>query len=199
MLLARAPAGPPQPPRLPSSPVRGWTGRGSRRGGEGGRARQSCAVCVCPRPPPSEPGVLQEGAWDVNLAAGSIFGFVFPLLPSIGGKAAFPLQSSCLAGGKPGGHPPSPPPRNSSNLLGAATPHHHHPGYGRGSRRRRGRGCLLIPGVIPESVITGGWGGRGGHANPALLPHRVSGAPGAGSFGRRGGILGQDLCSYGTC
>lgn len=39
---------------------------------------------------PRELGWLRAGAWHLQLAAGSIPGFVFPLLPSIGGKQHSP-------------------------------------------------------------------------------------------------------------
>lgn len=172
MVAARASAGPPSPldpPLCPPPPLRGWTGCGSRRGWGGPSTAGAIVgrVCVCPLS--REPAVLQEGAWDVNLAAGSILGFVFPLLPSIGGKAAFPLQSSCLAGGKPGGHPPPPtPPRPETPPASWGLPlYPPPPGYGRGSGRRRGRGCLPMPAVIPDSGIAGE--GRGGDT---LIPPR---------------------------
>lgn len=65
---------------------------------------------------PRELGWLRAGAWHLHLAAGSIPGFVFPLLPSIGGKQHSP--------GTAGGQGGTPTPRHPETLRASGTPPH---------------------------------------------------------------------------
>lgn len=84
---------------------------------------------------PRELGWLRAGAWHLHLAAGSIPSFVFPLLPSIGGKQHSPGR----AGARGRRARCSPNPAGSAGLP--RTP----PGAGVGT------GPPPNPGLIPES------------------------------------------------
>lgn len=102
-------------------------------------------------PPPQEPGLLQEGAWDASLAGGNIPGFVFPLLPSIGGRQHVPCGAAAPAG-ESGGSPCS----SGHRTATARTPPRPQPAERAPRRAGTGPPLLLIPGVIPESGIRAG-------------------------------------------